>query len=167
MIGSIVQSNICRVQRERKAMKLSRVGKALGTFWPGRDAGACELRRWAGATPSRSRVFRLGLEVLTEIRHVEVTRIGAGRVASAGRKQGVLSSDPLRDTREFLRAVGGENKNERAEAAGAGSSSGETRRTTCFAPRLPQRTTIWRENHARSPKLVTFLIWKCDDLKWR
>jgi hypothetical protein len=45
-------------------MKLSRVGKALGAFWPGRDTGACELRGWT--------LFRLGLEVLTETRLVEV-----------------------------------------------------------------------------------------------
>jgi hypothetical protein len=32
MIGSKVLSNVCRVQRERKAMKLGRVGKALGAF---------------------------------------------------------------------------------------------------------------------------------------
>ena len=42
----------------------------------------------------------------------------------------------LGDTREFVGVEGGQNKNERAEAAGTSGSNGETRKTTAsFAPR--------------------------------
>jgi hypothetical protein len=96
------------------------------------------------------------VEVLTETWPIEVTRIGAGRVASAGLAGNEVSSDgskSLRDTRDFLGVVGGENKNERAEAAE------RTRETmaTCFAPDHPHSaiglyTLILARPHTR----VTF-----------
>ena len=75
-------------------------------------------------------MFRLGLEVLTGTRLDEVMCVGAF-VSGAWTRTGVFGSGRVQgDTREFVGVEGGQNKNERAEAAGTSGSSGETRKTT-------------------------------------
>jgi len=97
--------------------------------WPGHGENSIALQ-----APD---VFRLGLEVLTGTRLDEVMRVGAF-VSGAWTRTGVFGSGRVQgNMREFVGVEGGQNKNERAEAAGTSGSSGETRKTTatCFAPR--------------------------------
>ena len=64
-------------ENDKAKEKLSSVGKALSAFWPSWDTGSC-VGGWENSVTLRAPgVFRLGLEVLTGTRLVEVMRVDA------------------------------------------------------------------------------------------